>query len=132
MAASKKETGAQESVQAPGNGLAGMPDLQAVFTEYGQAMHRVGQLEREIELLRSQLEAQSAVPSDLDEQIAQRDRVIAERDTTILSLGSRVSIFEAQLRRTEDKLKQAAEGNYIRHRKKRSRPWWKKLGRRQS
>ena len=115
----------QAESQTPPNGPPMGTSVQALFSEYGQAMHRVGQLEHELLLLRGELEAGKASSPPRDQELEKLDRIVAERDSTISSLGSRLSIMETQLRRTEEKLMQAAEGSYIRQRRRHRRRWWR-------
>ena len=103
-----------------------------VLAQYGQSMMRVGQLKQELELERSGVYAPRESPKVDDTQpkreIADIKAKLQDREQEIVALRLQLETMQLKLNETETKLKLAAEGNYIRHRKnKESKPTWKKL-----
>ncbi len=96
-------------------------------------MMRLGQMEKELEYLRQRV--QTVVPSvssgnhdnhdnhEMADPLQAKEKEIQRKDETITSLRLRVSTLTAQLAKTEGSLKEAATGNFIRHRQHR-RKWW--------
>lgn len=103
-------------------------DLRTVLSLYGEAMAKVGQLEKEVAQLREGVQARAvsgASPTDptLQAALEQKERELKEKDRVIAMLRMDLSNAQAQMIRLEEKLKQAAHGNYMIYRKKR-RKWW--------
>ena len=107
--------------QAPGQGAshgatAGI-DLSILLTEYGRAMHRIGQLERELELLSSQTRSSSQGVDGNGASIDQQDAVASMRQQ--LAMGTN------QLRQSEVRLEGNGDRPRQRRRRQHHRPWWK-------
>jgi len=103
-----------------------------VLAQYGQSMMRVGQLEQELEMERSGVHASGESPKVNDTQakreIADAKAKLQDREQEIVALRLQLETMQGELNETKTKLKLAAEGNYIRHRKnKEAKPAWKKL-----
>lgn len=103
------------------------PEVNSILLKYGEAMLRLGQMERELEHLRQQV--QVAVPAvqppnpELAEALQAKEKELKRKDETIASLRVHISTLTAQLEKTEERLKAAAAGNYMMHRR-RHRKWW--------
>lgn len=103
-----------------------------VLTQYGQSMMRVGQLEQELEMERSGVHASGESPkvndTQAEKEIADAKAKLQDREQEIVALRLQLETMQGELNETKTKLKLAAEGNYIRHRKnKEAKPTWKKL-----
>lgn len=102
-----------------------------ILREYGQAMMRVGQLEKELALAKqgSQSPADGVLSSgNTPQQLADLQMKLTDREQEIVALRLQLETMQADLKETQNKLKLAAEGNYIRHRKSRDKkPTWKKI-----
>ena len=112
--------------------LNGNANLAQVLTEYGQSMIRVGQLEKELELTKIAVQSSgqsSAVDnSQLQREITELHTKLQGREQDLVALRLQVETLQGEISDTKSKLKLAAEGNYIRHRKnKEAIPSWKKL-----
>ena len=106
--------------------------LSQVLSQYGQSMIRVGQLEKELELARNgspaSTESSSGNDARNEKRIADLQMKLENREQEIVALRLQLETVQGELNETKTKLKLAAEGNYIRHRKNRdSTPVWKKL-----
>ena len=106
--------------------------LSQVLSQYGQSMIRVGQLEKELELARNgspaSTESSSGNDAQNEKRIADLQMKLENREQEIVALRLQLETVQGELNETKTKLKLAAEGNYIRHRKNRdSTPVWKKL-----
>ncbi len=103
------------------------PEINSILLKYGEAMMRLGQMEREVEHLRQQV--QVAVPTvqspnpELTEALQAKEKELKRKDETIASLRLHISTITSQLEKTEERLKAAAMGNYMIYRKRR-RKWW--------
>ena len=102
-------------------------DPTDLVAQYGKAMLRVGQLEQQVTDLQTQLK-----------QVSQSQRSAPARDpaqgsksnannATVASMRVQLSTLAGQLARTEEKLKEAAEGNYARIRQRHNRSLWRKV-----
>ena len=106
--------------------------LSQVLSQYGQSMIRVGQLEKELELAKNSSQASTESSSGNNVQNEKRftdlQMKLENREQEIVALRLQLETVQGELNETKTKLKLAAEGNYIRHRKNRdSTPAWKKL-----
>ena len=95
---------------------------------YGKAMQRLGELERENEMLRSR----AATDGGKAEAFAAKDKVIAELRDRISQLDTQLALTNAQLKRAEERYRQAAAGNLSRHRRSHRKPWWQFWGKRRA
>jgi|GEM_PF-4233823 len=104
------------------------PEVSAILSQYGQAMMRLGQLEKELEELKHKVPATATTPTpssaDIQGVMQEKERELRRKDETIASLRLQVSTLTSQLARSEEKLKMAADGNYVAHRRRGRRKWW--------
>jgi predicted nucleic acid-binding Zn-ribbon protein len=114
------------------DGLNEQENLVHVLAQYGQAMIRIGQLEKELDLSANRTHTPAKDTGVVD--------VSTKRETTdlkaklqaceqeLVALRLQLETVHGELNETKTKLKLAAEGNYIRHRKnKETNSIWKKL-----
>jgi chromosome segregation ATPase len=101
-------------------------EFQRLLALYGQAMVRVGQLEQEAAALRERLtnvDARSSqVNDDLSKQLASKEHLLKEKDQVIAALRIDLSAARTEFAHLEERLKQAATGAYMLHRRRRR--WW--------
>ncbi len=109
------------------------PDVTTVLAQYGQAMMHLGQLERDVQQLRAQL--QTATPPqgaakeapEVQSLVKEKDRLLKEKDNAINTLRLQVTALNGQLADTQHKLKLAAEGAYMLHKRRKRRGPWRRL-----
>jgi septal ring factor EnvC (AmiA/AmiB activator) len=116
----------------PADSLNENANLAQVLTEYGQSMIRVGQLEKELELTKIAVQSSgqnsTTDNSQLQQEIAELHTKLQGREQELVALRLQVETLRSEISDTKSKLKLAAEGNYIRHRKNKETPSsWKKL-----
>ena len=96
-------------------------NLAQILKEYGQAMIRVGQLENELALANqhAQLQKQDDSPVKVQPQkeVLDLELKLQGREQEVVAVRLQLETTQAELTDTKNKLKLAAEGNYIRHRK---------------
>ena len=102
-----------------------------ILREYGQAMIRVGQLEKDLALVKQESQSPTdgeLTSTDMRKQLADLQIKLTDREQEIVALRLQLETIQADLSETTNKLKLAAEGNYIRHRKNRNKkPTWKNI-----
>lgn len=99
----------------------GQDNLAQILKEYGQAMVRVGQLENELALAKQDAQIQrqddSPVKVQPQKEVMDLELKLEGREQELVALRLQLETTQAELTETKNKLKLAAEGNYIRHRK---------------
>lgn len=99
----------------------GQDNLAQILKEYGQAMVRVGQLENELALAKQDAQIQrqddSPVKVQPQKEVMDLELKLEGREQDLVALRLQLETTQAELTETKNKLKLAAEGNYIRHRK---------------
>ena len=121
----------RESSIGPGEGTGVAQsggEWNALLAQYGQAMMQVGQLEKEVRDLRERLTElqENGRNNHLGAPSEEKDEELRQKNQVIASLRLQIASLSEELTSTKGKLKQAAEGNYRRHRRShRPRPWWR-------
>ncbi len=126
---SPREEGRSAPAHLPGAPAGASPaiDVAGLFAAYGEAMRRVGELDKETELLRGQLRTQGPGAAATGPGGEETDRTLRERDDTIISLRLQITMLSAQLQKMEERAKETAEGASMRRRRRHQRPWWQRL-----
>ncbi len=99
-------------------------ELQDMLGKYGEAVDRVGQLEHQVRLLLEQGHRVKAAPDAAgQDRLRQIEQELNKKDQAMAAMQSQIGMLNQALTKAEDKYKQAAEGSYMRHRR-RHRKWW--------